>query len=124
MCLALVPSKPPVSLNAANLSGPHSIKVSWEPVPEGFVHGILLGYRVLYRVLTLADEETKGQTLNRTTDAATLNTTLEGLQNFAVYELQVSALTIKGDGAVSQGITAGNISVITTKHINPHSVLK
>ena len=96
-------------LNAVNLSGPHSINVSWEPVPEGFVHGILLGYRVLYKVLALAGEDIKGSTLNNTTDAATLNTTLEGLQNFAVYEIRVSAFTIKGDGAISQGITAGNI---------------
>ena len=96
-----------MNLKAVNLSGPHSIPVSWEPVPKGFVHGILLGYRILYKILTLAGEAKKPQTLIKTTDEKTLSTTLEGLQNYAVYDIRVLAFTIKGDGVVSQSIRAG-----------------
>lgn len=90
-----------------NLSGPHSIPVAWEPVPDGFVHGILLGYRVLYRVLKIAGDDTEEQTLNKTTDASTTNITLKDLHNYAVYEIRVTAFTVKGDGAVSRRIIAG-----------------
>jgi len=64
---------------------------------------------VLYRVLTLAGEKIKGKTLNKTTDDTALNTTLEDLQNYAVYEIRVLAFTVKGDGAASQSITAGTL---------------
>ena len=110
-----------MNLNAVNLSGPHSMLVSWEPVPKGFVHGILLGYRVLYRVLTLAGEEVKEPTLIKTTDENTLHTTLEGLQNYAVYDIRVLAFTIKGDGAVSQSIIAGTIDKAKSKLMNEKS---
>lgn len=92
---------------AVNLSGPHSIPVSWEPVPEGFVHGILLGYRILYRVLSIAGDDVKRLTLNTTTTETPLNTTLTRLLNYAVYDIRVLAFTVKGDGAASQNIIAG-----------------
>ena len=66
---------------------------------------------MLYRVLTLAGEKIKGKTLNKTTDDTALNTTLEDLQNYAVYEIRVLAFTVKGDGAASQSITAGTLSI-------------
>ena len=103
----LVPSKPPVGPTAVNLSGPHSIPVSWNPVPEGFVHGILLGYRILYRVRSIAGEDVRQATLNTTAKATALNITLTGLLNYAVYDIRVLAFTVKGDGAASQSITAG-----------------
>ena len=105
--MSLVPSKPPVSLKAVNLSGPHSIPVSWEPVPEGFVHGILLGYRIFYTVINIAGEDVRKLTLNTTTNEIALNATLTDLLNYAVYEIKVTAFTVKGDGAISHSITAG-----------------
>lgn len=103
----LVPSKPPVSPNAVNLSGPHTIHVSWEPVPEGFVHGILLGYRIFYTVISIAGEDVRRPTLNTTTNETALSTTLSNLLNYAVYDIQVTAFTVKGDGAISHRIIAG-----------------
>lgn len=105
--MSLVPSKPPVSLKAVNLSGPHSIPVSWEPVPEGFVHGILLGYRIFYTVINIAGEDVRKLTLNTTTNKIALNATVSDLLNYAVYEIKVTAFTMKGDGAISHSITAG-----------------
>ena len=103
----LVPSKPPVGPYAVNMSGPHSIPVSWEPVPEGFVHGILLGYRIFYTVINIAGEDVRKLTLNTTTTETALRTTLSDLLNYAVYEVKVTAFTVKGDGAISHSITAG-----------------
>lgn len=103
----VVPSKAPVGLRAVNSSGPFSIIVSWKPVPDCFVHGILRGYRVLYKLLTIAEESVEAETVIKTTDEKTLTTTLEGLENYGVYDIRVLAFTIKGDGAVSQSIAAG-----------------
>ncbi|XP_078350977.1 phosphatidylinositol phosphatase PTPRQ-like isoform X2 [Oculina patagonica] len=101
-----VPSQPPVGPYAVNLSGPHIIHVSWEPVPEGFVHGILLGYRIFYTVISIAGEDVRRPTLNTTTDETALSTTLSGLLSYAVYEIRVTAFTVKGDGAISHSIRA------------------
>lgn len=103
----LVPSKPPLSPYAVNMSGAHSIPVSWEPVPEGFLHGILLGYRIFYTVISIAGEDVRKLTLNTTTTATALRTTLSDLLNYAVYEIKVTAFTVKGGGAISHSITAG-----------------
>ena len=89
------------------MSGPHSIPVSWEPVPEGFVHGILLGYRIFFTVINIAGEDVRKLTLNTTTTETALRTTLSDLRNYAVYEIKVTAFTVKGDGAISHSITAG-----------------
>ncbi len=96
-----------MSPDAVNLSGPHIIHVSWEPVPEGFVHGILLGYRIFYTVISIAGEDIRLPTLNTTTNETALNTVLSNLLNYAVYEIQVTAFTVKGDGAISHSIRAG-----------------
>ena len=93
--------------SAVNLSGPHSILVSWRPVPEGFVHGILLGYRILYRVLSIAEEDVRQPTLTATAKPTALNFTLTGLLNYAVYDIRVLAFTMKGDGVETQSIIAG-----------------
>lgn len=103
----VVPSKAPVDLSAVNSSGPYSIIVSWKPVPDCFVHGILRGYRVLYKLLTVAEESVQAETVIKTTDEKTLTTTLEGLENYGMYDIRVLAFTIKGDGAVSESIAAG-----------------
>ena len=90
-----------------NLSGPHIIHVSWEPVPEGFVHGILLGYRIFYTLTSIAGEDVRRPTVNTTTNETTLYTTLSDLLNYAVYDIRVTAFTVKGDGAISHSIRAG-----------------
>lgn len=105
--MCLVPSKPPLGPHAVNMSGPHSIPVSWEPVPEGFVHGVLLGYRIFYTVKSIAGEDVRKLTVNTTTNETALRTTLSDLQNYAIYEIKVTAFTVKGDGAISHSITAG-----------------
>ena len=93
--------------SAVNLSGPHSILVSWKPVPEGFVHGILLGYRILYRVLSIAEVNVRQPTVTATAKPTALNITLTQLLNYAVYDIRVLAFTVKGDGMETRSIIAG-----------------
>ena len=71
------------------------------------MHGILLGYRILYRVLSIAEEDVSQPTLIATAKPTALNFTLTGLLNYAIYDIRVLAFTVKGDGAETQSIIAG-----------------
>ena len=71
------------------------------------MHGILLGYRILYRVLSIAEEDVSQPTLIATAKPTALNFTLTGLLNYAVYDIRVLAFTMKGDGVETHSIIAG-----------------
>ena len=77
------------------------MSVTWGPVPDGFVHGILLGYRIYY-VLT---QETGGKNAS-STEVITVGpheqSTTVTLNTFAKYTLEIAAFTIKGDGVKSK----------------------
>ena len=101
--LISVPSQPPTNLTAYNTSST-SLQVTWGEVPKGFVHGILQGYRVLYK--RTGDKNDSYANLTTGPNKCLLNIT--GLKKFTAYSVKVLAFTIKGDGAVSV-----NISVLT-----------
>lgn len=93
-----VPSLPPQNVSAYNTSST-SLHVSWREVPRGFVHGILLGYRVLYKI---PNGETN--TSIDTTSETTRYKELQGLKKFTIYEVNVLAFTAIGDGVNSSSI--------------------
>ena len=108
MILFAVPSQPPVNLKAHNTSST-SIRVIWDEVPQGFLHGILQGYRVFYK----KTGDKNSSYVNVTTDSATRELHVTGLEKFTEYSTKVLAFTRKGDGAVSD-----NISVLTDEDGN------
>ena len=89
-----------MNLNGHNTSST-SLYLSWEPVPRGFVNGILLGYKVLFK--RISDES------RNYTDTLTTNTTRElvliGLKKFTIYRITVLAFTSKGDGPEADNVT-------------------
>ena len=103
-----VPSLPPTDLAAHNTSST-SLQVTWNEVPKGFVHGILQGYRVVYK--RTADQNRSF--INSTTGATERALHISGLEKFTAYTVKVLAFTRKGDGAVSV-----NISVLTDEDGN------
>jgi len=68
-------------------------------VSHGFVHGILLGYRVLYKV---ASEIHNNSVVS--TSETTKEKELQGLKKFTMYEIAVLAFTRIGDGVNSTSI--------------------
>ena len=66
-------------------------------MPKGFVHGILLGYRVLYKIANGNKSITK-------TSETTNKRELQELKKFTIYEINVLAFTAIGDGANSKSI--------------------
>lgn len=86
---------PPTRLAAYNTSST-SVMVTWLPVPDGYVHGILRGYRLFFKI----DEDRFYQ------NVTTLNQSFEltGLEKFTNYSVKVLAFTRIGDGNVSDPV--------------------
>ena len=76
-----------------------SIRVSWREVLHGFVHGILLGYRVLYKEAS----GSKNQSVV-SISANVKSKELQGLEKFTIYEISVLAFTRIGDGINSTAL--------------------
>ena len=96
---SLEPSKIPQNFHGYNLSST-SLQLKWNPVQDGFVHGILRGYRLYYRITKLP----LMPYINITYDSATLSATLHDLLMFTKYTLQITAFTSKGEGPYTQPI--------------------
>ena len=89
--------------------------MTWGEVPEGYVHGILQGYRVFYSEMTANRNISY---LKVTTDPENRQLRVTELKKFTKYSLKVLAFTRKGDGAVST-----DISVVTDEDGNYHSIV-
>ena len=89
--------------------------MTWGEVPQGYVHGILQGYRVFYSEMTANRNISY---LKVTTDPENRQLRVTGLKKFTKYSLKVLAFTRKGDGAVST-----DISVVTDEDGNYYSIV-
>ena len=67
--------------------------VTWLPVPDGYVHGILRGYRLLFKI--------DGDRFYRNVTTVSQSFELTGLEKFTNYSVKVLAFTRIGDGNVS-----------------------
>lgn len=76
------------------------MEVTWDPVPDGFVHGTLLGYRIFFLMAPTTSENTGPSTKVITVGPCEQNTTVM-LNNFDSYTLEIAAFTIKGEGVRS-----------------------
>ena len=92
----VVPSLPPQNLWANNISSTALI-TKWNPVPLGFVHGRLRGYRVLYK----EKNNPSAQYTIITVPPGIRMQIISNLKKFTYYTIRVLAFTIKGDGALS-----------------------
>ena len=91
-----VPTLPPQNLWANNISST-ALETKWKPVPPGFVHGILRGYKVLYKK---TNEPSAPYTILTVPPGVMLKKIYQ-LRKFTFYTIEVLAFTIKGDGAPS-----------------------
>ena len=77
------------------------MEVTWDPVPDGFVHGTLLGYRI-YLLVALKTGENIGPKIKVVTVGPCEQNTTVMLDNSDSYTLEIAAFTIKGEGVRSQ----------------------
>ena len=67
---------------------------------DGFVHGILLGYRLYYRLTNLP----LMPPFNKTFPPDQLATIIHGLFMFTNYTFEIAAFTSKGEGPLTEGV--------------------
>ncbi|XP_055866242.1 cell adhesion molecule DSCAM-like isoform X4 [Biomphalaria glabrata] len=91
-----VPSQPPEGVQATPLSS-ESIKVAWSPPPLFTLHGILQGYKILYKPVRLDEDESDANFQT----SSQLEIVLFSLEKFTNYSIQVLAYTRKGEGVRS-----------------------
>lgn len=74
------------------------MNVSWGPVPDGFVHGVLRGYRLYFTKTRETGRAASSATRVITFAPNEYHATMTLLKNFAMYNLEITAFTIKGEG--------------------------
>ena len=94
-----MPSLPPKDITAYNTSST-SLKVTWNPVPQGHTHGFVLGYIVLYK----REKNLNSSYINITSPVTSVQ--LTDLDKFTMYVVKVLAFTIKGNGVMTNGTHA------------------
>ncbi|KAK3760237.1 hypothetical protein RRG08_052186 [Elysia crispata] len=94
-----VPSQPPEGVQATPLSS-DSVKVAWSPPPLFTLHGILQGYKILYKPVRLDEDESDANFQT----SPHLEIVLFGLEKFTNYSVQVLAYTRKGEGVRSEPV--------------------
>ena len=88
-----VPSESPPN-TVVTPSSSRTIRVSWAPINQAYVHGILLGYEVRYA----KDNGSPMIWKNQAFDAKTRQILLDDLAAFTRYRVVVCAKTFKGCG--------------------------
>ena len=102
----LVPSRPPSKIAAKNHTSLTEIPISWEPVPQEFIHGRHVGYRVTYQAVSIGDLPAYFEPV-MSIDVGNENTSmiLRDLEPLVVYKITVAAISNQGPGP--KGVTFG-----------------
>ena len=104
---SLVPSKPPQSVAAERLKAAEFIKVTWSPVPFGYVGGLLMGYSIKYRRIVTAEKEVLPWEEETAIAKSTDLFIFLKVQTYSIYEIKVAAFTQKGMGPYSDYVYGG-----------------
>ena len=94
-----VPSRAPNISEIYYTSSP-TIRVEWDPLSQEFVHGLLLGYHVVYRRVERGYSHIWNITVVGANDTGV---TMRGLKKYGTYVIQVRAFNGKGDGKLTKG---------------------
>ncbi|XP_065060769.1 uncharacterized protein LOC135688019 isoform X3 [Rhopilema esculentum] len=96
------PSISPANAGCQNRTSTSSIIVSYEPIPIAFIHGILKGYRIEYRLMSVGSQSKSNSNIQAVTVSPfRKQATLEKLEPNSVYEIRVMAVNEHGAGVKS-----------------------
>ena len=95
-----VPRSPPTNVTAQS-TGNTSLIASWKPVPPGHEQGIILGYKIVY--VDTAQSQTNTSII---VCSSILSVNLTSLQVYTNYCVQVLAITMAGEGVLSECVVA------------------
>ena len=89
----------PQSVQATNKVSSTEIPIKWRHIPKAYVHGVLRGYHIKYKLVKLSDINVGDHSYSSfTVSYNETNATLKNLESYATYEIQIAGFTIKGDG--------------------------
>ena len=97
--MAAGPSGHPQAVKAKSVSST-SIELSWEEIPTVEQNGNVTHYEIHYSVGDMNSFE-QPPTVIVTTDGPMLNTRLQGLEEYTLYNISVRGVTIVGSGPSS-----------------------
>lgn len=106
-----------ITLKARNTSHT-SLLVEWKDIPRDFVHGILLGFRVLFWRSNESGDSY--ETRNVTADQSSIH--LKDLWIYTKYKIQILGFTAAGEGVVSKEIEVSTDEL--SKFFPPASLVK
>ena len=98
--LSIAPASPPDNV-IANSTSSTSIMVSWDEVPAVDRNGLITVFEVLYVPLETFEDQIEANA----SITSELSLTLEGLEEFVMYDISVRAYTSEGPGPYSEEIT-------------------
>ena len=108
LVLLLVPSKAPDGVLVPNKTSPVSIRVQWSSVSTEYLHGQLQRYQIWYRAVKIGRERTLHlETFTKIVSPDDTKVTIDELEPYATYCVQVAAVTRKGSGTLSSAQCAG-----------------
>ena len=89
---------------------PSTIRVSWKPVPNGYMHGALKKYKVMYQKVEVGNVGIEEEPVQeKIVSANKTDVVLERLEPYVRYRITVAASTSKGYGPPSASVSGGNI---------------
>ena len=100
--MPLEPSSAPQALTISVTSS-RSISVSWDPVVAEDRNGIIKGYKVNYNDLPNFQMVNKFLNITKEQQNKRQTVTLDNLDEFTNYSIEVLAFTVFGNGPVSAG---------------------
>ena len=113
MFFSPAPSAPPENVMSYNLSAT-SIYVTWSPVQEEFLNGILRAYQVFYR--KSSDTISSPMEIFSTVSSPSVN--ISDLDKFTVYSVWVKAVTTAaGPSSIVVNVTTGEDGKIFFFHL-------
>ena len=98
----LGPSSSPPNTKVLDLVTTSSLQVSWNALPQQSINGLLIGYRLIYKLLSTSRRRAlfaKPEEIIVSPHKTSI--WLKGLRSFSVYEIKVAAFTSVGDGPFS-----------------------
>ena len=90
----LVPGRAPNNVQVTSFEFTSDLLVKWEPLPQQYANGILLGYKIYYR----ENQDDSSYTGVYALGHSATNSTLKDLKAGHQYQVAVTAFTSKGEG--------------------------
>lgn len=107
------PSKHPNNVIIEGQLWHDRIRISWNQIPNKYLHGDLGGYRVIYKLMKIAGKSVLQSTaIRKEIHPSVTKVILLGLQANAQYTFQILGFNKYGDGVKTQIFYGGEIQII------------